>query len=1121
MAYTNGSISQLAENFEDLDLDNEPVQTEFIGPMAEGGRRRSLDDVVQDLDTGKVKWEDLNEEDRLSLTHRDGKNTSRPTLLHRMAENWASKDFRVLPMSDRRKIALFLLDRAMPHANKRDDPILTVAIGYYSVDFVDFVIANRPKMLQDFLTSTDGKGMNCLHRAFKETMHTAWKELIKLKKTDNLQKTMSVILTLLGHADSAAITAKDDLDNTPIHYAMDYRLCHIPGEYRCNGKDHKYEHLIRLLLEKAKLGMDNVEVLFNKKHQSPYGYYFYVMAALENQNRKEKTPEPSTKDVKPKAGEKVKDDLREPKRGGVKLAASEPSGRTTLSVIEANSQQTTPHTKANAPSAPKGVPKPPRDFQNHTGSFATLTTGEKGNDLAGTKMATIVRRPTSTLDTANDGTPERVVPEATRSAESADPESLRSQSKIEKSAWPGEEEKEAAKSILGFLKCFFIRNSSDRDAKDLLYGKVASGKTLNVAASVKRSLLTAICFILSDINLFFDASHLRGKRVDDVVRLIEKVSKAGGFEDTLSYVRIPRLIFESQNTQNTQQTQNIANEKRTLKKSPNDKEVARGRETLIRVFDELVRVKVQKILRLHVEDNGDEWAHTDTAIEKAIKGYSKYSGGVPRKQLEIGEWDWCKPDINLDVIKNAAPSVEHIHLHWSGNQTVLHAWASSESGIPLLCRNSKSLSEVTLYAYRGLESSERRKAAVDLFNTLIEERTNKKVKVTPKFLSKNVLENAKSGGEKDTGNGDQSEKPRSHAWIETMERFRTALLKMYRGGVLGEPRRVKVALIDDGIDLDEFNTYSNTARCTGVSYCSNSEQGENAWWKSTNGHGTIMANMISRINPWVVLDVIKIQSSPSYIHGEGTRSISPKSAADAINAAVMHHADIISISWTITDLEYRMSLLSESLLDEEGNKKRADQSEMELLRTAIKNAVEGDKRLLICSAADDIRLVADKTLPYGQAPNHVLCIGSAGPLANRDPGARDGGSINYYLPGNQVAEEQRAHSSKSVVYHNGSSVSTALAAGLASLIMYCAHCLHLCGPGDEYQAWALALRNQGNMKKAFNSINQYLEWKDDEKIVPVWGIFGDKCGLLEKASTKEEKIKVLKDLVSYLCHDLK
>jgi hypothetical protein len=64
-----------------------------------------------------------------------------------------------------------------------------------------------------------------------------------------------------------------------------------------------------------------------------------------------------------------------------------------------------------------------------------------------------------------------------------------------------------------------------------------------------------------------------------------------------------------------------------------------------------------------------------------------------------GDRNWYKPDINLDIILWAAPMVQHIHLHWSGNQAVLYGWAS-EDGIPFLYRSSETLAKVTLHAYQ-------------------------------------------------------------------------------------------------------------------------------------------------------------------------------------------------------------------------------------------------------------------------------------------------------------------------------------------------------------------------------------------------------------------------------------
>ncbi|KAL4807719.1 hypothetical protein BDV18DRAFT_151634 [Aspergillus unguis] len=1009
--------------------------------------KKTLAEVVELLDSGKIDWDSLDQVDKDVLAKPDPKNKARPTWLHRMAQNWAGDEFRQLRREEREKIVLFLLDKAIPHVDHAEDPILAVAMVYYTTDFIDFIIAHRPDMVRHLLLSTDVKGMNCLHKAFKETFITALKDLTR--KPDNLAKTISSIAKLLEYADVGTVTAKDENGNTPIHYSMDFRLCHIPGHFRYDGQEYRYEDIIRTLLAKATPAMKRPEVLFNKKHLSPYGYYGWVEAGVQNQQRVREAQRLSGNEAKSKENQN-KDDRRDLKKSSGKQASRELYGRKSAATKEESLQPAT-STRENAIGA-WAAEKSGRYLPHHSGISVTPANGENDQSLSGTESGPPVRRSTGNLSTANDTAHHKAGPESSRRARTPKPDGPKTGTGPRTAPWLLEEGKEAADSILGFLKCFLIRNSSDRDAKDLLYGRVASDK-----------------------NLFFDASHLRFRKVEDVVNLISKVSKAGGFEDTLSYVKIPQLGSE---VQSRAQRQNMANERRP-KRNTFDKEPS-GRSTLIKVFDKLVEVKVRRILRLQVEDNVDEWAHTDTAIEQSIKGYNQFAGGIARNvALEIEECsqmdrrDWCKPDMNLDVIKYAAPSVEHIHLHWSGNQTVLYGWASGENGIPQMYRGKRSLlSKITLHAYR-----------------------------------------------QDSLLGEKSETPRTDAWIESMERFRKAMIGLHRSSPLSETRRVKVALIDDGIDLDNINDYE-IAHYTGVSYCSGDGRDEDAWWKSTSGHGTVMANMISRINPWVTLDVIKIHSGPSYIHGEGARSISPRSAADAINAAVIHDADVISISWTITDLEYRMSRISDTSPDADGNKTRAEESDMQLLRAAISNAVKDDRRLILCAAADDIRIAPDSTLPYSHASSQILRIGVAGRSANRDPGSGSANSITYFLPGDKIAEDQRYHSAKKIVYHNGSSVSTALAAGLASLIMYCCYFLHANGSDHRFHDRARALRDHANMRKVFNSINRYLDWSDDSKIIPVWGLFGDKTSQLEKAVNREDKIKVLEDLVIYLCGDV-
>ena len=56
---------------------------------------------------------------------------------------------------------------------------------------------------------------------------------------------------------------------------------------------------------------------------------------------------------------------------------------------------------------------------------------------------------------------------------------------------------------------------------------------------------------------------------------------------------------------------------------------------------------------------------------------------------------------------------------------------------------------------------------------------------------------------------------------------------------------------------------------TGVSYYPPDRNIEHPWHQSTNGHGTVMANMISRINPYTCLEVMRIEDGIDYMPGGG------------------------------------------------------------------------------------------------------------------------------------------------------------------------------------------------------------------------------------------------------------
>lgn len=317
-------------------------------------------------------------------------------------------------------------------------------------------------------------------------------------------------------------------------------------------------------------------------------------------------------------------------------------------------------------------------------------------------------------------------------------------------------------------------------------------------------------------------------------------------------------------------------------------------------------------------------------------------------------------------------------------------------------------------------------------------------------------------------------------------------------------------------------------QATGLSYCPPNGKTERPWHQSTNGHGTVMANMIVRINPWVSLDVMKIQDSITYIPGGKTRTIYAESAARAIKGAIIRKADIISMSWTIRKLAKKSSGAPntvQAIGTGAEYKKSSEEVAMEALQKAIEQA-RSEKILMFCSAADDIQLLGRESLPFSAAQDCIFRIGAAMPKGQRDPTSEDVKSISYFFPGNQVAEARNPRSSKPVEYHDGSSVSTALAAGLASLIMYCTNVVK-----TYYEAvkendlktretitdWGLKLRSHKNMRTAFDNIN-YQDY-EDRKFLPVWKIFGEATERINNAEG-EKKIDELETLVRDLCHKL-
>lgn len=146
----------------------------------------------------------------------------------------------------------------------------------------------------------------------------------------------------------------------------------------------------------------------------------------------------------------------------------------------------------------------------------------------------------------------------------------------------------------------------------------------------------------TDINLYFDATHLRDNTPDKVAGLVLMLDKPGGergFEDTLSYVRLPVLSYTSDNPigPNPSSNANEANERRQRESGGQDNKLM-GRNSVVTVFDKLAEVGVRSIVQLTVEEDQKSPPHSDSAIERAIRGEDSRNPENKRKDRVQSLW---------------------------------------------------------------------------------------------------------------------------------------------------------------------------------------------------------------------------------------------------------------------------------------------------------------------------------------------------------------------------------------------------------------------------------------------------------------------------------------------------
>ncbi|KAI8713707.1 Peptidase-S8 domain-containing protein [Fusarium sp. LHS14.1] len=355
------------------------------------------------------------------------------------------------------------------------------------------------------------------------------------------------------------------------------------------------------------------------------------------------------------------------------------------------------------------------------------------------------------------------------------------------------------------------------------------------------------------------------------------------------------------------------------------------------------------------------------------------------------------------TILTACRNVRQLHLRWSGNRAILRAWSEPE-GLPRL----ESLEAVHLMWDDGqvLESADRI----------------------------NIERLVQQGGFAKTQSGTNEMNLQSNRWLNCMDRFADEIQNVRLDDV--KPQHdIKIALIDDGADPYVESLRGKIRGGESFDRGFPHENGPSPYYRSSKGHGTVMADMICRVCPMAKLYVYKLEMQPSLnlaTKTPGQEYIAAESAAlsawlflasleysQAVRAAITQKVDIISMSWTVKDTE--------------DNHKGING-----LREAVKDAL--DSGILLFCAAADTGAVTEVEYPWSFDQRRIFRIGAAtadGRVWGPTGSPRD---LSFILPGHKVVS-RNPHREGALPddfeERTGSSVATALAAGLAALILHC------------------------------------------------------------------------------------
>ncbi|KAF3492422.1 uncharacterized protein GIQ15_01939 [Arthroderma uncinatum] len=1006
----------------------------------------------------------------------------------------------------------------------------------YAWRLVDYMLnaCSDTQCIDDALELPYGKG-----ESLKTCLTLAFEKDLKPK----------VLQNLIRHASETALELKDGTKRTPFHYAVQYSQC----------SDERVG-IIKLLLEKDCQAVDQLKAkatfqpintfldckYIRNEEKTEYSVYAehertaraYMASELAKKERGDtKVPNANLairEKEPPKASLREKDPKsrgtgeRDPKKTDRNRELRKPDLER-LDENERRRQLLREEERERLERKARGEKGQPRDQASGRDRSRTRP-GRDHRERPDDANLSILKVMTNSIGSDHaPNTPLKRVPTQRFNVEEEKKKEQRPSTKsISKKPDPKILAKNSTK-ILSMLKLHYMRTRSIKMATSFLYGKN----------------------IQEDIQICFDYEGLPSVIQDTVfTERFGKDRKSGiCFDEVLMYVRFPNVTVN-----------------RTGRRAPKPR--AMGRQDMEFFFDWLYTKGVRRILKVEVDDSG-KLPHSDESIQIALE------------KIVVEHLDWQKTDLDPRIIVQVGRKAEdfssseteatgqvknklrEVTLRWSGNNAVLRAWSEPE-GLPQLPEleviNLSIPAQADLYDTRNwvkanleefrvrLNKNANAKPIVDVtapsesgdIETSSEPKTEGNTTLPRKRNIEVVVREGKKGIEIPVSSSDIS-KPAGranpiteHEWLTCMERFAGSMDIFWKKTVdisldsfshdpsdgnqllnvdmqnLTDLQNLKkdvvVALIDDGVDSCDS---AFSGRVIGGKTFDYQDGGVGQYYISARGHGTEMARMILKVCPMASIYSIrfKTHSSPDKAHS----TIDAISAASAIEAALEKNATIISMSWTIPE-------------PPEGSE------EKKLLDAVLERACS-QKVLMFCSSSDQIS--ATKHYPSAYKRKRFFLIGAA-----HDDGTAFGhaGKDNDFIfPGvnvNTTAGSSLpvylADKTSSTKESTGSSIATALAAGLAALITYCFKASALAivttrvQQGKDYVAGPELLVKPADvdriidhdiLKTAFTRIGKL----ENGQFIQVWDRFGPASRVLEaETNTYGDKLTCIMNLCSNL-----